>query len=200
MPNIVSRNKVMSNQYQTEEYRTLQHQTLLHRTLLHRTLLESAVWQSDKQVESLTGTEQEWLLCADSLTAKLKQNCREFSVKLLCQQWVTQLTDNESAVLAPDQRYFIREVFLYGDQQAWVFARTVMPEQICRRFPQLMALAEKPLGEFLFEQKLERSGLQWSKIGQLAARRSLFTAESSSANSPDSLLVTELFLEDFNLL
>ena len=146
MPNIVSRNKVMSNQYQTEEYRTLQHQTLLHRTLL-----ESAVWQSDKQVESLTGTEQEWLLCADSLTAKLKQNCREFSVKLLCQQWVTQLTDNESAVLAPDQRYIIREVFLYGDQQAWVFARTVMPEQICRRFPQLMALAEKPLGEFLFE-------------------------------------------------
>lgn len=158
----------------------------------YRTWLQSAVWQRD--ATALSTAERDWLLCEHSLTAKLKQHCNLFQVELLQQGWQSELFGNESAVLANDQRYWLREVFLYGDQQRWIFARTVIPEQLCTQFPQLLALGDKPLGEFLFEQKFARGELEWSKMDNLAARRSVFSMQDSS------LLVSELFLDDFGYL
>ncbi|MGV6988570.1 chorismate--pyruvate lyase family protein [Testudinibacter sp. P80/BLE/0925] len=158
----------------------------------YRTWLQSAVWQQG--ATALSATEQEWLLCAESLTAKLKRHCKLFQVELLHQGWQNELFSNESAVLAKNQRYWLREVFLYGDQQPWLFARTVIPEQLCIQFPPLLALGDKPLGEFLFEQKFVRGELEWSKMDGLAARRSVFSMQDSW------LLVSELFLDDFGYL
>ncbi|MGR6980563.1 chorismate--pyruvate lyase family protein [Testudinibacter sp. P27/CKL/0425] len=158
----------------------------------YRTLLQSAVWQpATSDTHSLSAAEKAWLLGEDSLTAKLKRHCHHFRVELLNQSWQQALLPNEGAVLPPDQAYLIREVFLYGDQQRWVFARTVIPAALCQQFPQLQTLGEKSLGEFLFEQKLARGELQWSKLNTLSARRSLFSDATSG------LLVTELFLDDF---
>ncbi|MGR3807219.1 chorismate--pyruvate lyase family protein [Pasteurella testudinis] len=158
----------------------------------YRTLLQSAVWQ--QSATALSSPERDWLLCEQSLTAKLKQHCERFQVELLQQGWQNELFGNESAVLAADETYWLREVFLYGDQQRWIFARTVIPAQLCQQFPQLLALGNKPLGEFLFEQKFARGKLEWSKMGDLAARRSVFTVQDSG------LLVSELFLDDFGYL
>ncbi|TNG91684.1 chorismate lyase [Pasteurellaceae bacterium USgator11] len=170
----------------------------------YRNLIQSAVWQDEALIAPLTPAEQEWLLCSDSLTAKLKAQCQQFEVELLSQNWQQDLAKSESAVLPADQSYLIREVFLHGDRQRWVFARTVIPQQLCRQFPQLMQLGAKPLGEFLFEQQLGRSGLQWSKSKNLSARRSLFYVqtggETNIAKPSLGLLVAELFLKDFGYL
>lgn len=161
----------------------------------YRKLLQSAVWQqAELNKHNLTSIEMEWLLCAESLTSKLKQHCTVFRVQVLNQQWSDRLLDGESAVLALSKRYLVREVFLYGDGQRWIFARTVIPEYLCQQFPQLLEWGETPLGEFLFQHKLERGKLEWSKINTLAARRSRFSQQT------DGLLVTELFLEDFGYL
>ncbi|MDH3001056.1 hypothetical protein A1D23_11395 [Chelonobacter oris] len=161
----------------------------------YRTLLQSAVWQTQSVgTNRLTAKETAWLLSTDSLTVKLKRHCGQFHVELLNQDWYPNPLANESAVLPAGQDYFVREVFLYGNGQRWIFARTVIPASLSRRFPPLLALGQKPLGEFLFEQKFRRDALQWSKINGLAARRSLFYMQA------DALLVTELFLDDFGYL
>ena len=95
----------------------------------------------------------DWLLDPGSLTARLIKVCPgRFQVRVLSQTWRAPL-HNEIKRLGMRQRQmsFIREVYLYCDDQPWVFARTVIPRKTLRgKQKHLAHLGSRPLGAVLF--------------------------------------------------
>lgn len=149
-------------------------------------------WQDEKSRErtALPLNVQEWLFWQGSLTAKLKQHCREFEVKVRSEKWMQKIAENETA-LFPDGLHRCREVTLYGDNVAWVEARTLIAADLFHSYTELAQLGTMPLGEWLFVQAWERRRIQWAFDVEsgLYARRSLFFIRQMP------LLVAELFLE-----
>lgn len=155
----------------------------------------------------------QWLLDPNSLTAKLKRHCQNFSVEVLGQRpglirpdeanWLTEHEhpNNEQANAT------IREVILCCDHKPWVFARSVFPQSALDEAAlKLGQLGDKPLGAHLFAQPdLQRSRIEvsrfaaQSRIGELHqclgypaqslwGRRSCFTAAGQR------VLVAEVFI------
>ncbi len=150
-----------------------------------------------------------WLLDKGSLTAKLIHlSDGEFRVQVLSQ---THMRANRSEALAlgitPHQLCLVREVLLLGNNQAWVFARSVLPlSSLVGVLRHLRKQGNRPLGAFLFSQpKLIRSPIALSLINRhhnyvptafmgntaVWGRRSIFYVASKP------LLVSEVFLPDF---
>jgi chorismate--pyruvate lyase len=150
-----------------------------------------------------------WLLDTSSLTAKLqKLSGGKLRVQLLRQvQGRASRTEAQALGIALQQRCLVREVILQGGDQAWVFARSVLP--LCSLTGSLRRLRKqgtKPLGAFLFSQPHLMRGpialsfisrhhgyLPESLIGQksLWGRRSIFSLEAKP------LVVSEVFLPNF---
>lgn len=153
----------------------------------------------------------QWLLDPDSLTAKLKRHCQDFSVEVLGQRpgmirpdeakWLTESASQGQANAT------IREVILCCDGKPWVFARSVFPQSALEAAAlKLGQLGDKPLGAHLFAQPdLQRSRIEvsrfaaQSRIGELHqslgypaqslwGRRSCFTAAGQR------VLVAEVFI------
>jgi chorismate--pyruvate lyase len=95
----------------------------------------------------------DWLFDPGSLTARLIATCAgRFRVQVLAQYWHAPM-HNEIRRLAMRERQmsFIREVYLYCDEQPWVFARTVIPRKTLRGKQRHLAnLGSRPLGAVLF--------------------------------------------------
>ena len=94
-----------------------------------------------------------WLLDRGSLTARLQTRCPAcFRVELLHQGRERPRIDESRLLGIPPGRHaLVREVHLYCDGTAWVFARTVIPLASLRgRNRRLGSLGERPLGAFLF--------------------------------------------------
>lgn len=97
----------------------------------------------------------------------------------------------------------IREIVMSGNQQDWVFARSVLPlSTLTGRLRQLRTLDNRPLGALLFrEPSMQRSAIEISRLEphnfnypseqRCWARRSVFKLD----NKP--LLVAEVFLPTF---
>ncbi len=103
---------------------------------------------------------QEWLQDRGSLTARLKQTYSdEFRVKVLRHDWA-EPTDSERKFLGCCKAdASIREVLLICGNTPKVFARSILPrESLTGSNQQLLALGNKPLGEFLFADKNLRRG------------------------------------------
>lgn len=94
-----------------------------------------------------------WLFDPGSLTARLIRACPgNFRVQVLSQTWCSPL-HNESKRLhmRARQMSLIREVYLYCDEQPWVFARTVIPRKtLTGKQKHLANLGSRPLGAVLF--------------------------------------------------
>jgi len=109
--------------------------------------------------------------------------------------------------LSSNEPAFIRRSLLKCDDQALVFARTVIPEKtLSGKNQQLTKLGEKPLGDILFnDETIYRTDMRYAKIpvncklheeatkgldiaSELWGRQSLFYIEQQA------LLITELFL------
>ncbi len=147
-----------------------------------------------------------WLLDRASLTQRLRAHSNSrLSVVVLSERWARPRLDEAHALALPSSsRVFIREVVLYGDGQAWVYARSVLPASVLRgAFCRLRTLGARPLGELLFKQPSLRRGtimqarwpharlppsLPLSPPETLWARRSLFCYPRSK------ILVCEVFL------
>lgn len=150
-----------------------------------------------------------WLINPDSLTARLQQRYTQFSVQTL-QMANARVIHDEACVLhlKLHQLATVREVMLLGNQQAVVFAHSVIPRR-ARRGPwhHLARLGNQPLGALLFANpQVRRTPLTYKKLSkhhvlyqkalpQLAeppaylwARRSVFYLNCVS------ILVTEVFL------
>lgn len=153
--------------------------------------------------------EHGWLINPDSLTARLQQRYTQFSVQTL-QMANARVIHDEACVLhlKLHQLATVREVMLLGNQQAVVFAHSVIPRR-ARRGPwhHLARLGNQPLGALLFANpQVRRTPLTYKKLSkhhvlyqkalpQLAeppaylwARRSVFYLNCVS------ILVTEVFL------
>ncbi|TWH76255.1 chorismate lyase [Azomonas agilis] len=163
------------------------------------------LWQTANHPR-LTGLQQDWLLDEGSLTQrliKLSKSC--FKVDLLHQGWDALRTDECQALGIQNQASgWIREVFLCGQGQPWVFARSVAShESLITTNMDLASLGCRPLGELLFQtQGFQRGPLELCHYPKswlpesvqtqgLWARRSCFTQGSLK------ILVAEIFLPAF---
>ncbi|MSP86060.1 MAG: chorismate lyase [Methylotenera sp.] len=157
----------------------------------------------------MSGEYHRWLIDNGSLTVRLQQKYTDFLVKPLLLTYAKPFLD-EAAPLAISVRKnaLIREVTLMGNQQAIVFAHSVLPRNsLCGRWLGLSRLGSKPLGAALFANpQVRRTPLSYKKLSPqhalyqhatqsmqvrplcLWARRSVFTLNCAN------IMVTEVFL------
>lgn len=140
---------------------------------------------------------RDWLMDAGSLTRRLVQfSGGNFRVEVLSQRWAIPTASERKALgMRSRQKALIREVQLIGNDQAWVYARSILPATTLTGRQRLLAqLGSRPLGQMLFQDPtMQRGPLQISQLrlhnGDTAwARRSVFSL------SDKPLLVCEVFL------
>ena len=157
---------------------------------------------------------QLWLIDNGSLTSRLLQRFSKFAVKPISVKYAKLIQDEVALLHQPNyQIALIREVLLMGNNQAVVFAHSVIPRASLRgAWNGLGRLGNKPLGATLFANpKVKRTALSYKKLtpnhalyqhatrhlaqepdvgkpAYLWARRSIFSL--SCAN----IMVTEVFL------
>nr|WP_288452680.1 chorismate lyase [uncultured Pseudomonas sp.] len=169
--------------------------------------LQTADWLTRDQLPSApTAGVCDWLFNQDSLTRRLTElSANGFSVTPLCEGWLA-LRDDECAALGvpPGSQGWVREVYLRGNGQPWVFARSVAARKALEDSNlDLQQLGSRSLGELLFsDQAFTRGELQvcrypaaWlpaeARRDELWARRSCFRREQLA------VLVAEVFLPAF---
>ncbi len=154
----------------------------------------------------------DWLLDRGSLTQRLRRaSAGRFRVCVLRQGWTRPNCDEARILnLRLDAWAWTREVRLLGNEQPWVFARTLIPVRTLRgRGRRLTYLGTHPLGQALFaDPSVCRGPVEITRIavGQplhqqafaglvespaaIWGRRSVFRIEGRP------LLVCEMFLPD----
>lgn len=158
----------------------------------------------------LSGAYRNWLIDTGSLTARLKARYKDFAVRPVLLKNAKAFTD-ESALLGlkVNQHALIREVILIGNNQAAVFAHSVLPRASLRgAWNGLGRLGNKPLGATLFANtKVKRTPLEYKKLPRhhpisirvaehmSAAPRALWARRSVFSLNCARILVTEVFLE-----
>ena len=150
--------------------------------------------------------QRDWLFNQESLTRRLTALSGDrFSVQPLQQGWQVLRADECAALQVPAHSMgWVREVFLLGAGQPWVFARSVAARQALQGSGlDLGTLGSRSLGELLFsDHAFARGELQtcrypaaWlpaeARTERLWARRSCFRRDSLA------VLVAEVFLPDF---
>jgi chorismate--pyruvate lyase len=109
-------------------------------------------WLSLAEANIPEPTLKDWLLDTGSLTERVQSACGEFSLQLLGQQALEPHSTELALLQANGQTaYQIREIVLCGDEQPWVFARSVIPQAIIEA--ELSNLGSEPLGKRLFNDK-----------------------------------------------
>ena len=172
-----------------------------------------AHWQSYRRLPAyaVPARWRHWLLDRGSLTQRLiAASNSQFRVRILAQGITKPRRTEAKALGIPHQQLaVVREVILYGNDQPWVYARSVLPlSSLTGRLTRLRKLDERPLGALLFADpsmrrgKLELASVQPSKVAlplelgifdtALWGRRSVFYV----AEKP--LLVSEIFLPTFS--
>lgn len=152
---------------------------------------------------------QDWLSDSGSLTARLiAQSEGQFKVQVLRQIIAVPLL-NERQVLDMKRPALalIREVILYGKDQPWVFARSILPlSSLTGSLRHLRKQGSRPLGAFLFSQpQLTRSAIAVARISrdhayvpaELAGNQPLWGRRSVFYLHRKPLLVSEVFLPAF---
>ena len=150
-----------------------------------------------------------WLLDQGSLTQRLQRySGGKFRVRLQRQEWgLPRLNERRILDLRHRELAQIRETVLMVDEQAWVFARSIIPiETLQATNHRLHRLGDRSLGSWLFQApQLRRCHFQVAQInpacqlvpphlqdGQvLWGRRSRFEVGGAG------LLVSEIFLPHF---
>ncbi|MEQ1813368.1 MAG: chorismate lyase [Candidatus Nitrotoga sp.] len=158
-----------------------------------------------------SGSYASWLRDNGSLTARIQQRCKTFSVQTLYSKQMNAVYDETALLELPNnQKIFTREVYLYADSKPVVFAHSVVEGRHLRgAWRRLKNLGVKPLGAVLFAHPMvHRAPLHYSALKphhvlyrravenlgiappKLWARRSVFILHGAP------LLVTEVFLPD----
>lgn len=152
---------------------------------------------------------QGWLGDSGSLTARLiAQSGGVFKVQVV-RQIIGRPTLNERQVLGMRHPALalIREVILFGRNEPWVFARSILPlTSLTGSLRHLRKQNNRPLGAFLFSQpQLRRSTIAAARIsrdhayvpGDLANNQQLWGRRSVFYLQQKPLLVSEVFLPAF---
>ncbi|MGS2723568.1 chorismate--pyruvate lyase family protein [Porticoccus sp. GXU_MW_L64] len=176
--------------------------------LFHR----EPAWRSYRRVprNSIPQSLRPWLLDQGSLTERLiaaSDNC--FRVQVLNQRWqLPRLSECRLLNLPGRHHALVREVILYGRDQPWVYARSVLPiTTLTGRLRAMRQLDNRPLGALLFnDPTMKRTPMEIAcltagnsvvpaQLGELQhplwGRRSVFRLDSKP------LMVSEIFLPAF---
>lgn len=114
--------------------------------------LEGANWEAPCDVVQACKETGPWLLEEHSMTERLKRHCNELRVEVFAQFPVdaSQLTLQERSLLG-DENCLVRQVIIYGDDQPWLCARTLMPQTtLTDNEKDIADLGDMPLGERVF--------------------------------------------------
>ncbi|CNE53687.1 chorismate lyase [Yersinia nurmii] len=153
-------------------------------------ILKPIQWRSIEQ-PNLSADIADWLMELGSMTRRFEQHCQRVHIEPKLECFITRDELGEEAEHLPvSQRYWLREVILYGDAQPWLLGRTVVPEETLSGSDRaLVDLGTVPLGRYLFSgDALTRDYIQTGLQEKLWARRSLLRL------SGKPLLLTEVFL------
>ncbi|GAC26960.1 chorismate--pyruvate lyase family protein [Brumicola pallidula] len=167
-----------------------------------------ASWKSASQYDIPNQHLADWLLHTGSLTERLQALTNKFEVKVLGQATIDADQSEQVALIDYHKHQWqIREVILYGDGKPWVFARSVLPEHLCKTT--WATLGNQPLGQRIFnDNKFVRSEfviaqLDNNPIAGLgtdppipAATNALWGRRSAFKIEAWHLLVAEVFLPD----
>lgn len=150
-------------------------------------------WQQLKHPTRAPRHLRRWLTDEGSLTRLLKRASRgRFSVRLVHQGFGRPGPAEAAALrLKARQQALIREVYLCGAGEPWVYARTVIPvSTLTGRHRTLKLIGTRSLGSLLFRDPgMRRQPLQIARLNTgLWARRSVFHLDRKP------LLVCEVFL------
>lgn len=109
-----------------------------------------------------------WLLDADSLTARLKSHCSDFNVVVLGQQIEACNPAEANEDVSAGEQVLVREVLLYCDDVPQVFARSLLPlASLTGEEQQLAHLGNQSLGQVLFNNdKLIRKKIEIAAFDQ----------------------------------
>ncbi|PWC13279.1 chorismate lyase [Brenneria roseae subsp. americana] len=155
-------------------------------------LLRAIEWCTEPS-PVLPGYIASWLMETGSMTQRLETYCTQLTVELCNERFVisSELCD-EREHLPASERYWLREVVLYGDERPWLFGRTLIPLQTLEGAGSgLKAIGDEPLGRYLFQQEtLTRDYIHTGCCAGLWARRSRLCLSGSP------FLLTELFLPE----
>lgn len=162
------------------------------------------LWLLQSQLKTLPDAPTlDWLFDEGSLTRRLIRLSNDaFSVTPLFEGWQP-LRDDECAALAlaPGSEGWVREVYLRGHGEAWVFARSVAARSALQGDGLHMdELGSRSLGELLFcDQAFERRAIEVCHYPQewlpMACRASdLWGRRSRFDRGALSVLVAEIFL------
>jgi len=153
-----------------------------------------------------------WLLEQGSLTQRLMNQFNDFQVTPIFQGLCKPNPDEAAALaLTLRQNVYLREVLLYGNQQAQVFAHSMTAAVNLRgHWQALPKLGRHSLGSMLFSNpRISRTAMQYKKLSchhplfkqverltgkpqqVLWARRSQF---SISGDKKAAMMITEVFL------
>ncbi|WP_340621388.1 chorismate lyase [Xenorhabdus siamensis] len=133
----------------------------------------------------------DWLMEVGSMTHRFEQHCHHVTVAPFRECFITTADiGDESEHLPVSEKYWLREIVLYGDNIPWLLGRTVIPEEtLTGPDKKLVDVGTVPLGRYLFSgNNLTRDYIQIGQQGQRWARRSLLRL------SKKPLLLTEVFL------
>ena len=166
--------------------------------------LVSPVWLEQSELPALPdGQTLDWLFDQGSLTQRLTAlSDGSFSVLPLFEGWQTLRADECTALDLPENSQgWVREVYLRGHQQPWVFARSVAAKSVLQIGGfDMEALGARSLGGLLFsDNAFERGPMQvcqYPRGGLPVADQAdgLWARRSRFSRGPLSVLVAEVFL------
>jgi len=147
----------------------------------------------------------DWLLDKGSLTRRLTHLAQgDFAVRPLQEGW-QRLRDDECAALnlPPQSQGWVREVYLLGGGQPWVFARSVAAQSALAASDfDLSQLGNRSLGEWLFcEQDFIRGPIELchypaSLLPEAVRADNLWGRRSRFSRGTLTLLVAEIWLPE----
>ncbi|WP_295476723.1 chorismate lyase [uncultured Pseudomonas sp.] len=173
----------------------------------HTPSAADASWLAREQLDTLpTAQVLDWLFNHDSLTRRLTRLSHDrFSVVPSAEGWQPLRDDECSALdLPPGSEGWVREVYLLGQDEPWVFARSVAGREALRDSGLHMdALGTRSLGELLFSNpafdrgalRVRRYPTQWLPVQ--ARTEGLWARRSRFSRGTLGILVAEVFLPAF---
>jgi len=154
----------------------------------------------------LRDDEHTWLLDDGSLTRRLTALADgRFRVQPLAEGWQPLRADECMALgVPPGSEGWVREVYLLGDEQPWVFARSVAAKAalLAGDIP-LQELGTRSLGELLFsDPAFSRGDMQLcrypaERMPEAVREPGLWARRSAFVRGPLAVLVAEIFLPAF---
>ena len=168
--------------------------------VFYSSLVGDSIWYPDHhpRISSISAKKGEWLLDKGSLTEKLvAYSAGNFRVNVLAQYWG--LPNLHEAVRLNIPHYLavrVREVELYVNDKAAVFARSIMPLKIyLQQRHTLQNIGTKPLGLLLFKDGRIRVSKRYVSVLDRGPGDQVYGRSTPYQYYGGEILVSEYFID-----